>query len=217
MQTAARRRTTWAIAASLIAHALVLGVAAVQAPTLFVPQEETGPPEPIIPILLMPRTPPPADGTPAPSPIRLHQRALRPLPDEQDRPPPVVIPQAPPATPAPPPGPVTTEAVPAEVQQKADVRTALQGLIGCRDPDSPGLTPEQRDRCRQRLAVGSKDAPYLGSGASAAKQQLLTAAGAKKEADYKYSRAPLPAPPPNLSSGASARDLKAALGVPEKD
>jgi hypothetical protein len=191
MQTADRRRMRAAIAVSLIAHVLVLGVAAVQSPTLFVPREDAGPPEPVIPILLMPRMPPPADGTPAPAPIRLHQRALRPLADEPDRPPPVTIPSQPPASPAPLPGPVAIEAAPAEVQQKADVRAALQGLTGCRDPDAPGLTAEQRDRCRQRLAAGAKDAPYLGSGISAEKQRALAAAGARKDAAMRQREAPL--------------------------
>ena len=217
MKTANRRRTTWAIAASLLAHAVVLTVAGLQAPTLFVPQEPAGPPEAVIPILLIPRVPPPAPGAQAPSPIRLHQRALR-VPPEALPVAALPVPIDPPTpVPRPPPGPVTLAPSPAEVQQKVDVRAALQGLMGCRDPDAPGLTRDQRDKCRERLATGAKEAPFLGSGLSADKQQLLTAAGAKKDADYKYTRAPVTAAPPNMPSGASARDLKAALGVPERD
>lgn len=217
MQTANRRRTTWAIAASLLAHAVVLTVAGLQAPTLFIPQEPAGPPEAVIPILLFPRTPPAAPGAQAPSPIRLHQRALRVAPADLPVAP-LPVPAAPPIPVAPPPpGPVVVAPSPAEAQQKVDVRAALQGLMGCRDPDAAGLTRDQRDKCRLRLAAGAKDAPFLGSGLSADKQQLLTAAGARKDADYKYTRAPISAAPPNMPSGVSARDLKAALGVPERD
>src|SRR5436309_1884409 len=79
MQTARRRRTTWAIAASALAHVAVLIVALLQRPTLPLPADEAGPPEPIIPILLLPRTPPPlaAAGARQPSAVRLHRRALR--------------------------------------------------------------------------------------------------------------------------------------------
>src|SRR5437879_3912157 len=62
MQTAGRRRATWTIAVSVAAHVLVLAILATQRPTLRMPAESSGPPEPIIPILLMPRTPPPPQG-----------------------------------------------------------------------------------------------------------------------------------------------------------
>src|ERR1700760_808986 len=75
MQTARRRRTTWAISASLIAHVAVGIFLLVQHPTLVAPVSEPGPPQAIIPIVLMPRTPPPTAGHLAPSqPIRLHRR-----------------------------------------------------------------------------------------------------------------------------------------------
>src|SRR5580698_2307703 len=66
MQTARRRRTTWAIAASLIAHVAVGVFLLAQHPRLLVPVETQGPPQAIIPVLLMPRTPPPAAGKVAP-------------------------------------------------------------------------------------------------------------------------------------------------------
>lgn len=213
MQGASRRRTTWAIVASLLAHAVVLTVAAVQSPTLTIPYEPPSPPEPIIPILLMPRAPPPADGAPAPSPIRLHQRAPR-VPTADLPVAPLPVPATPP-TPVPPtpPGPVTVGPGPAEAQQKLDVRAALQGLVGCRDPDAAGLTRAQRDKCQERLAAGAKDAPFLGTGVGAEKQQLMAAAGAKKDAEVKYRRSQGPAGLiATPSGGATAHDLGAALG-----
>src|SRR4051794_23432773 len=83
MQTARRRRTSWAVTASVIAHVAVVVVLASQQPTLHMPVEPGGPPAPIIPILLMPRTPPPVAGREArPAPIRLHRRAQRASPEE---------------------------------------------------------------------------------------------------------------------------------------
>ncbi|MDB5494200.1 MAG: hypothetical protein JWP86_1537, partial [Phenylobacterium sp.] len=82
--TAARRgRRIAAVALSAAVHALVLTALALHAPVLFIPTEPGGPPEPIIPLLLMPRLPPPAPAAGVqPGPIRLHRRQLRaPLPD----------------------------------------------------------------------------------------------------------------------------------------
>ena len=212
MQTANRRRTTWAIAASLLAHALVLGVAAVQSPTLLLPREEAGPPEAIIPILLLPRVPPPAPGAQAPAPIRLHQRVQR-LPLSELPVAPLPVPEAPPIpVPPPPAGPVALGAPPAETQQKTDVRAALQGLVGCRDPDAPGLTRDQRAKCQQRLAAGAKDAPFLGTGLSAEKQGLLAAAGARKEADARYRGQSVPTRPGGDLGDGTATSLGRALG-----
>src|SRR4051812_38780827 len=79
-----RHRASWTLAASVAAHLAVLTVVALQRPTLTVPVEAAGPPEAIIPVLLMPRTPPPASapGGARPTPVRLHQRTLRKLPPE---------------------------------------------------------------------------------------------------------------------------------------
>src|SRR5258708_40038537 len=83
MMTATRRRTTWAVAASIIAHLAVAIVVLLQRPTLPMPEQERGPPEAIIPVLIMPRTPPPAAGRPSPpAPIRLHRRPQRFVPPE---------------------------------------------------------------------------------------------------------------------------------------
>src|SRR5258708_20325786 len=101
MMTATRRRTTWAVAASIIAHLAVAIVVLLQRPTLPMPEQERGPPEAIIPILIMPRTPPPAAGKLAPAaPIRLHRRPQRFVPpDVATAPIPPPTPPAPAATP----------------------------------------------------------------------------------------------------------------------
>ena len=55
METASRRRTTWAIAVSAVAHLAVLAAALLQHFTLPPPaQDVAGPPEAIIPILILP-------------------------------------------------------------------------------------------------------------------------------------------------------------------
>ena len=78
MPAGKRGRRLAAIAGSAVAHLAVLTVVALHAPTLFIPSEPGGPPEPIIPVLLMPRLPPPAPSTGVkPGPIRLHRRQIR--------------------------------------------------------------------------------------------------------------------------------------------
>src|SRR5215831_2199848 len=106
MQTATRRRTTWAVVASLLVHAVVVTVVALQSPMLRIPPEPPAPPIAVIPVLLIPRTPP-AAGQQKPAPIRLHRRPQPFLPPEV-RPAPIA-PPAPPAAPANPAprGPVT--------------------------------------------------------------------------------------------------------------
>src|SRR5579859_2596529 len=94
MQTARRRRNSWAVAASVVVHLGVLVAALVYRPTLKIPNEPGGPPEPIIPILLMPRTPTPLAGRHGPqAPIQLHRRVQRNMPTETPVAP-VVIPTA---------------------------------------------------------------------------------------------------------------------------
>ncbi len=56
MQTVRLRRTSWAIAASAVAHVAVLSAALLHQFILAPPIEEAGgPPEPVIPVLLLPR------------------------------------------------------------------------------------------------------------------------------------------------------------------
>jgi hypothetical protein len=219
MQTANRRRTSWAIAVSVIAHLAVGVVLLLQKPTLPPPPDLGGPPEPIIPILIMPRTPPPAAGSPQakPAPIRLHRRPQPFLPPE--------VPTAPIAPPAPaaseptaPParGPVALHPSPLPEGPKGDVRTALrQGPVGCANPLAAGLNRSEREHCDEVLGKGAKDGPFLGLGLAADKQRLFDAAGARKEADYRYKHSQAPGALPNTSPrpGESAESMKKSLGV----
>ena len=125
MLTARRRRTSRAVAVSVAAHVVVLAVVALQSPMLTIPAEPAGPPIPIIPVLLMPRTPPPTAGEKArPEPIRLHRRPQPFLPPEV-----TPAPIAPPAPPAAAPAPkavVVLHPAPQPEGPKGDVRTALR-------------------------------------------------------------------------------------------
>jgi len=221
MQTASRRRASWAIGVSVIAHVAVLVVLALQRPTLRMALEQAGPPPAIIPILLMPRTPPPTAGkqTP-PTPIRLHRRPQRFIPPDAP-----VAPIAPPAPPAPAsaapprPGPVVIHPAPLPAGPTGDVRTALrQGAPGCANQLAVGLNRAERDLCDEKLGKGAKDAPYLeaGLGMSAGKKALLDAAAAAKEADYRYKRGAGSPPLPSFNNkpGSTAEEMKDQLGVP---
>jgi hypothetical protein len=202
MQSARRRRAAWIIAGSAMAHAVVLTVVALQRPTLFIPQESAGPPEPIIPVLLMPRTPPPPNGHGVrPAPIQLHRRAPR----EAANPTPIaplVIPQvkAPPVAP-PPTGPVTArETAPLAPPPGDAVRATLRATLGCTEARLAGLSREERQGCLDRLARGARDAPYLGSGLPAEKRALLQDAADAKLAQKVAAERAAPtarlAPPP---------------------
>jgi hypothetical protein len=195
MLTARRRRTRWALAASTLAHLAVGFVLVLQRPTLLIPDLERGPPEPVIPILIMPRTPPPAAGARLTqlTPIRLHRRPQPNLPPDVP-PAPVAAPIRPAAAAqAPVQGPVALHPAPMPEGPKGDVRTALrQSFVGCANAQAVGLNKAERDLCDERFGKGAKDAPFAGLGLAAAKQRLLEAAGARKEADYRYKYANLP-------------------------
>lgn len=193
MLTARRRRTTWAIAASTIAHLAVLVVVLLQRPTLPMPEQERGPPEAIIPVLIMPRTPPPAAGRPSPpAPIRLHRRPQRFVPPE--------VPTAPIAPPTPTPAPAaaapsTTPPVlhpaPQPEGPKGDVRAALrQGAPGCANPDAVGLTKAERDVCNEKFGKGAKTAAFPGLGLNPAKEADFESAAEHKEACRAYRASP---------------------------
>jgi len=169
MQTAKRRRTTWAIATSVIAHLTVAIVLLLQRPMLVIPQGESGPPEAIIPILIVPKTPPPAAGrSTRPAPIRLHRRPQPFLPPEAPTAP--IAPPTPPtpaAAPAPAPGPPTFHPSPLPEGPKGDLRTALRhGTVGCANPQAVGLTRAERELCDEKFGKGAKDAAFAGLGLS---------------------------------------------------
>ena len=162
MQTAGRRRTNWAIAASIAAHLGLLTAVLLQRPTLKIPVEPGGPPVAIIPILIMPRTPAPLAGHGArPAPIQLHRRPQRNLPAETPVAP-LVVPTAKPAEVATP-APAAASpriAAPAPAPPEA-VRATLRATLGCNEARLAGLSREERAGCLERLGRGAGDAPYL--------------------------------------------------------
>jgi len=181
MRPAGRGRTYNAVAISVVAHAVLLAALALHVPRLTPPEIRSGPPEPIIPVLILPRVPPPEAGGP-PAPIRLHRRPLRHAPAE--------LPVAPLIAPEPEPEPAAprTETprtvTPDPLAQNA--RQALRGLVGCSNPAA--LSREERERCEQQLARGGRDAPFTGLGLERDKARDLDRAGARREADYRFKR-----------------------------
>lgn len=227
MPATARRRTYGIAAASVAVHAALLGLVAVQTPRLRVPEPSSGPPEAIIPVLIMPRTPAPA-ATPGarPSPIRLHRRPQR--FDLDDLPlAPLVTPQVTEEAPrvAPEPGPVRATPAPAADALAENARRALRSRLDC---NSPTLTRAEREACRERFARGARDAPFLGLGLDRDKASDLANAAARKEQDFNYKRATtsgvgtsgtgrnagaIERPgAPNMGMGSSADDLGRASG-----
>jgi len=184
MQTARRRRTIAATAVSAVAHVVVLTILALQTPMLRLPAEERGPPEAIIPILIMPRTPPPTGANARPAPIRLHRRPQRNLPHD--------LPIAPVPAPAPSPAASATarpnpplHPAPLPEGPKGDMRSALRrSPVGCGNDLAVGLNRAERDLCDESLGKGAKDAEFIppGAGMTAAKRALLDQAAAAREA-----------------------------------
>lgn len=214
MLTAKRRRTSWAVAASVVVHAAVLTVLALQKPMLVLPPETAGPPAPIIPVLLMPRTPPPTAGQHArPQPIRLHRRPQRFVPPEVPSVP--IARAAPPAATPAPRAPVVLHPAPMPEGPKGDMRTALrQGPVGCANSLAVGLNRAERDLCDEKLGKGAKDAPFYAPGLSmsAAKKALLDQAAAGKDANIKYKEGQVP-PGITDQAGDSGQPSK-AKGLP---
>jgi hypothetical protein len=225
MQTAQRRRTGGAIAASLIAHLLVGVVILLQKTSLPVPPDLGGPPEAIIPILILPKTPPATSGRKAePQPIRLHRRPqpfvppdVTPAPIAPPTPPAAVAKAAPSAPPA-------LHPAPQPEGPKGDVRTALRGsYVGCANAQAVGLNRAEQDVCDEKFGKGAKDALFAGLGLTPDKQRLLDAAGARKDADYRYKHSQAPAiggmhappngaPPPVGFNLPTAEDMGRDLG-----
>jgi hypothetical protein len=223
MQTATRRRTGWAITASAIAHLAVGIVVLLQRPMLVAPELEHGPPEPIIPILIMPKTPPAAPGAhlAQAAPIRLHRRPQPFLPPDVPTAP--IAPPAPAApaaaAPAPAPGPAVLHPAPMPEGPKGDVRTALRrSYVGCANADAVALTRAERDLCDEKFGKGAKDTAFAGLGLTADKQRLLDAAAARKEEDYRYKRGTVPS---GLGKGdkpgVTAHEMGEELGNPKPE
>jgi hypothetical protein len=188
----------------VIAHLGVLTAALLQRPSLVIPVESSGPPEAIIPVLILPRTPPSAAGGGArPAPIQLHRRLLRNLPGETPVRPlllPAPKPVEAPAQAAPSSAPVR-EAVPAPPPPAEAVRGTLRAMLGC---SSAALSRDERTRCQERLGRGAHDEPYLAQLLSKEKRAALDQAGAAKLADrmtLERTAPPLGPPPPSDYSG----------------
>ena len=195
MPTARRRRTSWAIGASIVAHLVVLVAVLLQRPTLRIPVEPSGPPEAIIPILILPRAPAPAAGHGSvPAPIHLHRRPPR---NAEDFPPiaPLIVPTE--EKPAEAPAPQRVEAAPRPLAAPAippdAVRATLRATLGCADSKLAGFTREERAGCAERLGRGARDEAYIAPALSADKRALLDQAGAAKLAQKNAAERAAPA------------------------
>lgn len=181
------------MAASVAGHAAVLALIAVHAPRLRVPQPQSGPPEAIIPVLIMPRTPPPtAAAGSRPAPIRLHRRPQR-FALEPPSVSPLLTPQAEQSPrPAPSEGPRVLNLPSAQDVLAANARKALRGRLGCANAQALGLSRAEREACENQLAAGARDAEFPGIGIDADKATILARAAARKQADYDYKRGGVP-------------------------
>lgn len=226
MPAAGRSRKYGIVAASLAVHAALATLLVLHAPRLRMPEMRSGPPEPIIPVLIMPRTPPAAsapDGKP--TPIRLHRRQTR-----FSEPPPVaplVVPERPQDAPRPAAsaGPRTLAIPPYEDALASNARNALRSRRNC---DDPSLSRSEREACQERFFAGGRDAPPLGLGIEAGKASDLARAALRKEQDYGYKRSAGGGPgttgsgynsgriaspgAPNLGMGASSQDIGGVTG-----
>jgi hypothetical protein len=222
-----RGRTYNAVAISLAAHVVVLTTLALHVPKLIAPPLQSGPPEPVIPVLILPRVPPPHAGGP-PAPIRLHRRVLRHAPAD--------LPVAPLIAPEPKvDGPPERDRAPVRTVTPdpvaANARQALRGLVGCANPAS--LSREEREKCEGQLARGARDAPFPGLGLDREDNSEFGRAAARREAAYRYkrgeeSRARAPgseldwdvrrSPPGGVSNmkgmGSSPHDISGSAGRP---
>ena len=232
--SAVRRRRSIAIAlGSGAVHALVLTLVAVHAPQLRILPTTSGPPQAIIPVLIVPRVPrlSTASGT-QPAEIRLHRRPQRfaPIPDDVK---PLIIAKPSVARPTSTEGPRTAPSPSQPDPLTTNARTALRGKVGCANASAVGLTRAEREACEDQFAAGARDADFKGLGLERGKALMLRQAATRREADFRYKRG-LPGPPvpvpagagwdrqrsppkggPNMGMGASPEDLGAEpLKVP---
>jgi len=200
MPAGPRTRKYGIVAASVAVHAVLATLLVLNAPRLRVPKMQSGPPEAIIPVLIMPRTPPPAaQPGAAPTQIRLHRRQTR-FSDPTPPVAPLVAPEQPETAtrPATTPGPKTLTLPAYEDALAANARNALRGRRNC---DDPGLSRLEREACQDRLFSSGRDAPPMGLGIEGDKASGLAAAAARKERDYKYQRGIKTPSPPTPGAG----------------
>jgi len=193
-----RGRKIVAALVSAVFHAALIVAVVLHAPSLNIPREGAGPPEPIIPVLLTPRVPASPQGPP--SPIRLHRR-----PQRFATPPPIAPLPVPPAPPrrAVTPGPAVIHPAPLPEGPKSDLRTTLRASpVGCGNPDEVGLNRAERENCYGQLGKGAKTAAFPGLGLDRDKQAGFDRAAAAKEARRRDLEAPIP-PGPNNNMGSS--------------
>jgi hypothetical protein len=183
------------MALSIVAHVVVLTTLAFHAPRLVRPRELAGPPQPVIPILIMPRTPPAPPGAAPPEPIRLHQRRLRRETETPDIEPLIIPPRLP--TPAPEPARIAPKPRISVQPSPAERATAAlrNSLVGCANASL--LSPAERDRCNERLGRAARTAPHYGPPVDAS----IERAGALREAERLYRDAPAPAGPRGAGGG----------------
>ena len=212
MGKASWRRNAPALALSVAAHVVVLTAFALHTTRIVPPREDAGPPEPIIPILIMPHTPPaPPGATSKPAPIRLHRRRLhRELPPEVA---PLVAPKLE-ALPAP--APTRPSGAPRATVQPSpasQLSTALRrSAVGCAHPAL--LNPDERAACEARLGKGSREAPYLPPAMEPDKQDRLEAAAAAADRAVRQKEAPPTAAVPDRDAGAGASTRNKPLYIP---
>jgi hypothetical protein len=205
-RTRRSRRTvsTAATAISVAVHALLLSALWLYAPRFEHPRESAGPPEPVIPVLILPRPPPAPPGShEKPQPIRLHRRRLHPELPETPEVAPLVAPRAPEQPPEAP-------GAQAHVRPRATVQPSPSGQIaaalraspvGCANLDL--LSPDEREACLARLGRGAAGAPYLPPMVDRGKQAALDEAARDRNP-----AGPIPAGPalPGSDSGASNKN-----------
>jgi hypothetical protein len=183
MPTANRTTTrAAAIVASVIVHAGLLTALLLYKPVLIVPEEPGGPPQAIIPILLLPRALPAATGGAPKGEVRLHRRAQRFT---------LVPPQARPVLTAPAPvapgsdkaGPAIAPPAPAGPEGPAsDLRAALRhGALGCIDLGA--LSRAERDLCDERLGKAAAGQAYIPAPIDPLKRAYYDAVAAAKKPD----------------------------------
>lgn len=210
MRPANRRKIVNAVALSALVHTGLLAALVLHAPRLHAPEQPSGPPPAIIPVLILPKAPPPPGVSGPPAPIRLHRRRQRLSPEELPVAP-LVTREAPreQAPRAPSDAPATLRLPQVDDAVAANAQKALRGsVVGCANARALGLSRAEIEECERRLAAGAKDAPFRGLGLDAEKETELGRAAARKDAYTRYRNAP---PPPGVSGGSSGQSWDPAV------
>lgn len=210
MKTASRRWTTWVVVASAMAHLGVVAVVLQQRPTLPPPPDFAGPPQAIIPVLILPPARPPVGGKGVRlAPIQLHRRRSFATPGPSPVAPVAIARPRLAETPVQAPGLVTArEASPPPAADA--VRAALRTTLGCTDQR---LSRDDRTACLERLGRGARDAPYLGQPLSGEKRAAFDQAGAAKLAARAALEGPIPPPGPPPPTDYSGDPYFSGAGV----